>query len=372
MIIDNQVKTERHTKSSAKIKSRGIKLATMVSIMAALQGCNQEQQFTPQKPLTVTTIELAEPVAHQNRSFKGVVVPADLTPLSFRVSGELKTILVHEGQKVKKGQLLAQLDSRKIEQQLNDASVQFQLAVKQQQRGRDLLSNKMVSQSEYDELKANRQLMEYQYQAAKDQLKYTKLVAPFDGYISTVAKKSFESVGPAEEIVSVYRNDVVRVLIGVSDTVLAMLDPSNASSQYKVNTQFSGDPRQFVTSYYEHSSEPAPNSKAFEIILQMPQVEPEILPGTSASLDVDLPALQQLFTQSYQVPMTALDAGRKDNEFYLWKVVNSQTVKVPVQVTQINNDGAVVIGNINAQDIIVTSNLRRLRDNGVVAIASEE
>ena len=348
------------------------KYAAMALLLGLLQGCQDEMVIRERKPLEVSTYTVEQPLETQYRDFKGTVIPADLTPLAFRIEGELEAIPVRTGQKVKKGELLARLDDSKMRQQLADAQAQYELAIKQHKRGQDLIKKKMISQSELDELTANKRIAEVNYKVAKNNLEYTRLVAPFSGYVSEVPKESFESVNPGETIVSIYRDDVVRVRIAISDTVLATIDPDSRNRNISLKTTFSGDHKERYLSYYEHSSEPVEGGAAFEILMQMPQVEPPILPGASANMEVDLAAAGLSMMTGYQIPMTALDAGRKDGEFYIWKLVDGKTQKKAVNVTQIKEDGAIVPKGVIQGDVLVNSNLRRLREGAAVATAEKE
>jgi len=345
----------------------------MVLLLGLLQGCLDAPVIKERKPLMVTTFTVQKPVDTQYRDFKGTVVAADLTPLSFRLEGELSAILVRNGQHVQQGELLAKLDDSKLRQQLADTQAQYELAVKQQQRAQELLNKKMASQSEFDEISTNRRIAQVNFAVAKNKLEYSNLVAPFSGYISDVPKQSFESVNPGETILTIYRDDVVRVRVEISNTVLASINPDINERNYKVQTTFSGDQRTHSLSYYQHSSEPAEGENAFKFWLEMPQVEPPILPGTSASMMVDLLEAGLLnITTGYVVPMTAIDAGSKEGEFYIWKLIDGKAHKQPVDITQINQDGAIISKGLHSGDLLVSSNLHRLRDKTVVATAEKE
>lgn len=348
------------------------KFATILFVFGLLQGCSDNLVIKERKSLTVSTITVDEPIHSSHRNFKGTVVPADLTPLSFRVEGKLEAILVRKGQKVKKGELLAKLDDSKLRQQLADAQAQYELAVKQHSRGRDLLRREMVSQSEFDELTANQSIAEVNFKIAKHNLDYTRLVAPFDGYISEVPKESFENASPGEEIVSIYRGDIVRIRIALSDTVLSMINPDQDVKDYLISTRFFGDEREFVSTYYQHSSELAEGSNAFSLWAEMPQVQPAILPGATANLDVDLVAAGLRVIQGYQLPMTALDVGSKEKEFFVWKLKGNKVHRQPVDIMKINSDGVIVTQGVNDGDKLVNSNLRKMREGAVVEMVKKE
>ncbi|WED24343.1 efflux RND transporter periplasmic adaptor subunit [Vibrio sp. JC009] len=348
------------------------KLAVLPMALAMLQGCQDEAVVFEKEPLQVSAYEVTKPVENQYRNFKGTVSPADLTPMSFRIEGELDAILVKTGQKVKKGEMLAKLDDSKLRQQMADAQAQYELAVRQLGRGMDLVRKKMISQSEFDELTANKRIAEVSYETAKNNLEYTRLVAPFDGYVAEVPKESFESVTPGETVVNVYRDDVVRVRIGVSDIVLASLNPDIGSRDIKIPTKFSGDERQFTLKYYEHSTEPSSGANAFEFWLEMPQVEPAILPGATANLDIDLLEAGLTLTQGYEIPVTALDAGNQKGEFFIWKYVDGNVQKQNVEVIQVKSNGVIVSKGVRKGDLLVNSSLKKLRDNAAVKLVGGE
>ena len=348
------------------------KYALLILFTGILVGCQNDAEIKQRKPLMVETFAVQKPIETQYRNFKGTVVTADLTPLSFRLGGELNEILVRNGQHVKHGQLLAHLDDSKLLQQLSDAQAQYSLATKQQQRAQDLIQKKMISQSELDELTTNKRMTKVNLTVAKNKLKYAKLVAPFSGYITNVPKKSFESVNPGETILSLYRDDVVRVRISISSSVLAAINPDIRDDSYKVETVFSGSDNVYGVTYYQHSSEPAQGENAFELYLQMPQTQPAILPGTSASLNVDMVEAGLNIMTGYIVPMTVLDAGNKKGEFYIWKYIDGKVHKQSVDIIEIKKEGAIISKGLHSGDILVNSNLRRLRDNTSVATVKKD
>lgn len=344
----------------------------MLLAMFLLFACQDKSTIKTPSPLIVNTFTVQDAIDIRYRTFKGTVVPADLTPLSFRLEGELDGISVRTGQKVKKGQLLAQLDDSKLKQQFADAQAKYQLAKKQLQRGQKLSTTKMISKSALDELISTAQMTEVNFKIAENNLKYSQLTAPFSGYIAEVPKQSFESVKPGETILTLYRDDIVRVHIDISNSVLAAINPDMNKQKQKVTTTFSNDPQIYTLHYYQHTSEPASGESAFQLWLEMPQVKPRILPGTSANINVDMLQASLHVVSGYQVPMTVLDAGNKDNEFYIWKFIDGKVHKQVVDVIQINKEGAIIKSGLKNGDVLVSSNLRKLRENAIVTATEKE
>ncbi|MFH4547467.1 efflux RND transporter periplasmic adaptor subunit [Vibrio alginolyticus] len=330
--------------------------------LAVLTGCKNENQAIVEQPLFVSTISVDAPVQSQHRAFKGIVVPAEQTPMAFRRAGEVQHVLVKAGDVVKQGQMIAKLDDSKEKQAVNDAEAQYTLAIRQLKRGEDLHARQMISKAELDELTANKELAEATFYNATNQLNYTRLFAPFAGKVSDVFKERFERVAIGEPVLNLYQNDLVYVRIEFSDNVLAMVDPNSDSMSYKPRATFSGIDGRFALDYLEHTSEPNAETQTYEMYLTMPQPKTEILPGTSVSVLVDMVKAGIASIDGYSVPVTALQAGGEENEFFVWKKEGDIVTRVPVMISQVNGNGAIVSSGVSQGDILINSNLRKLRE----------
>ncbi len=339
--------------------------------LATLAGCQSDIQEISNQPLYVSTVSVDAPVKSQFRSFKGLVVPAEQTLIAFRRTGEIQNVFVKAGDVVKKGQLLAKLDGSKEQQAVNDAEAQHNLAIRQLRRGQELHQRQMISKAELDELTANKALAEANFHNATNQLNYTRLTAPFSGKVSNVFKERFERVAAGESVLDLYQNDLVYVRIELSDNVLAQVNPNTENMSYKPNATFSGVSNTYSLEYLEHTSEPNSETQTYEMYLTMPQPEKEILPGTSVSVLVDMVEAGISSIDGYNVPVTALQPGRNNNEFSVWKINADVVTEVPVNIVQVNGTGAIVSSGVNQGDVLVNSNLRKLREGKHVEVVEK-
>ncbi|MGR5132569.1 efflux RND transporter periplasmic adaptor subunit [Vibrio alfacsensis] len=340
--------------------------------MALLTGCKDASQTIVEQPLYVSTTSVHAPVISQYRTFKGLVVPAEQTPIAFRREGEVQHVLVKAGDLVKKGQMIAKLDESKERQAVNDAQAQYTLAIRQLQRGEELHARQMISKAELDELTANKQLAEANFHYATNQLNYTRLFAPFAGKVSDVFKQRFERVAIGEPVLNLYQNDKVYVRIELSDNVLAMVNPNSQNMSYKPLATFSGVEQTYPLDYLEHTSEPNEQTQTYQMYLTMAQPESEILPGTSVSVSVDMVKAGIASIDGYNIPMTALQAGNRDGEFFVWKLKGDIVTKVPVTIDQVNGEGAIVSSGVAQGDVLVNSNLRKLREGKHVDVVEKD
>lgn len=342
---------------------------TLLAISLTLvSGCQSEHQEKPAQPLYVSTVTVDAPVNSQYRAFNGIAVPAEQTPIAFRRAGEIQDVFVKAGEVVKQGQMLAKLDDSKERQAVNDAKAQFTLAVRQLKRGEELYERKMVSKAELDELIASKELAEAKFHSTTNQLNYTSLLAPFSGKVSDVFKERFERAAAGEPVLNLYQNEQVYVRIELSDNVLAQVNPNKQNMSYRPSATFSGDTNTYSLAYLEHTSEPNSETQTYELYLTMPQPEEEILPGTSVNVMIDMLQAGTRSINGYNVPVTSLQAGSKSNEFSVWKLQGDTVTKVPVRISQVNGEGAVLTSGITQGDVLVNSNLRKLREGKHVEV----
>jgi RND family efflux transporter MFP subunit len=325
-------------------------------------ACNKQETPPAQKMLTVTSQVLKSPITTQYRDFIGQVVPAELTPLSFRIAGEISQVLIKPGEAVTKGQVLIKLDVRKAEQKLADTQSKRILAERQMKRAEGLVNQQLISQAELDELIANVKLANINQQLAEAQLKYSVIRAPFTGLVSEVNKENFENVAPSEPVVKLYQNDKVYVKIQLPDVIIARFNPEHKETNYRPSVIFQNNSTPLEVSLLEHTMQLTNQTQAYEAWFVMPQTTPATLPGTTATVHIDLIKAGISGELGFQVPMNALDPGNAAKQFYLWKIIDNQLKKQQVDVMQMSTQGALVLNGLKEGDVIVTSHLSQLRE----------
>ncbi len=97
------------------------------------------------------------------------------------VSGRIASLEFSDGQRVRRGQLLVQLDDTLQQAQLKQAEAQASIARTNLQRNRELVAQNFVSQSAVDQSAAVLEVAEAQVALSKAQLARMRIVAPFDG-----------------------------------------------------------------------------------------------------------------------------------------------------------------------------------------------
>jgi membrane fusion protein (multidrug efflux system) len=134
-------------------------------------------------PTTVDVLVAATKPMSNILEVNGTVVANEYVELHPEASGRLTYLYVPEGKLIKKGTLIAKVNNADLEAQLDKSKVALDLAMKTEQRDKQLLAVNGINQSDYDAALniVNGFKADIEYNQAL--LDKTILKAPFDGYI---------------------------------------------------------------------------------------------------------------------------------------------------------------------------------------------
>ncbi len=344
---------------------------TAVAFSIFLAGCGQEQPNAPRPDVTVNSQTLAAPMELSERRFTGQVTVAEMTALAFRANGQIRERLVNAGDKVTKGQLLAKLDDVNAKQALTEAQARHQLLSRNLARSQKLLSQGMLAQAEFDELRANVRLAKVSVDTAQAALRYTELRAPFDGVIDQLQKQAFEFVGVGETVLSMYRNDRTDVVLKLADSLLMQAHNLAQHPSYRPQVSIGNDQPSYPMAFHEQAMLLDPSVGAYQTRLVSNEPLP-LLPGQAVTIRMDLTQAGLPAVQGYEVPITAVQSMGANNGYRIWRIEDNQAQPVNIQISRINNQGVLISGDLQQGDQIITSQLSRLRPNMPVRQAQSE
>lgn len=141
------------------------------------------------------------------------------------VSGRVSKLGFADGQRVRRGQVLVQLDDALQLAQLQQAQAQASIARTNLQRNRELVGQNFVSQSVVDQAQANLEVAEAQVALAQAQLQRMKVLAPFDGFAGIRSVNVGDYVKDGADLVQVEDVSTVWVDFRLPERYLAQLKP---------------------------------------------------------------------------------------------------------------------------------------------------
>ena len=372
------------TRNSLLMNLKPLRTVFLTSLLALLLiSCGKKEAEKTEaiagRPIKLMTV--GSNLTGQTRSLPGTVRATDRVDLAFQVSGPLIELPIREGQRVKKGDLVARIDSQDFETRLRDAKgsvarakAAVDYAVAEYQRFRNVkatdagaVSDSMVHLKFTAQAvaRAGLQSAEAGLAAAQDQLNYTRLRAPFTGLIARRFVDNYQEVAVKQPIVSLQNMTDIEVLVDVPESMMAPI----RATKPRLYADFASDPsRHFELKIKEAALKADSLTQTFRVVLVMPAPDGiRILPGMTATVSVEFASVPA-DEGSIIVPAVAVwadDAGHS----MVW-VVDTKTMSVHRRAVTTGDltgtDSIKITEGLNPEEVIAISGVSKLQEGQVI------
>jgi RND family efflux transporter MFP subunit len=238
----------------------------------------------------------------------GIVAARDEMRLSFKTGGIIRRIAVQEGQAVKKGQLLAELELTEINAQFQQAKQVADKAARDLERGERLHADQVISLEALQNLRTQAAITAAARDAARFNLGQSTIVAARDGVILRQLAEERELVPPGQPIIvlgSSERGHIVRAALSDRDLVRVTVGD-------RADIQLDAYPgRRFTGKVHEVSAAADPRNGLFPIEVHFDAPgDIKLATGFVAKLQIT-PAAAATSSLTY-IPIAALVEGDGD------------------------------------------------------------
>ncbi|WP_341889172.1 efflux RND transporter periplasmic adaptor subunit [Variovorax sp. YR752] len=270
------------------------------------------------------------------------------------VSGRVARIGFGDGQRVKRGQLLVQLDDTLQRAQLQQAQAQASIARTNLQRNRELQAQNFVSASAVDQSAASLEVAEAQVALAQAQLERMRIVSPFDGVAGIATVNLGDYVKDGADLVNIEDASSMSVDFRLPERYLARLKPGQP-----VEVQVDALPgRSFSGRIDAVDSQVDANGRSLLVRARLPNPQGELKAGMFARARTVFAVRERAVV----VPEEALvpQGGRQ----YLVKVVDGPAGPVSQRIEArlgVRLPGRVeILEGVAVGDLVVTAGQARL------------
>ncbi|NKF49072.1 efflux RND transporter periplasmic adaptor subunit [Shewanella sp. WXL01] len=347
-------------------------LSTIPLVLLAIiaTGCSTEsmesveQTIRPVKLMTVGDLN-----GSAIRNFPAKVQATKQAQLAFRIQGQMIEQPLFEGQHVKKGDVLARLDSRDARNTLLRSEADYDLAKADFDRIGTLLNQKLISQAEFDLAKAKLKSAKANLANAKDQLSYTELKAPYNGTIAKIAIENFQMVQANQTVLTIQKDSAIDVVIQVPETLITSFTQFDPNASVQPQVSFAGNKQHtFAMRLKEHATQVTPGTQTYEVVFTLPKPKlVAVLPGMSA--EVSLPVLTAPQDKDITVvPNSAVIKRDQDGKMVVW-VYQEQSGTVTQQVVSVGNittDGVEIVNGLKQGEQVVVAGIQYLSQDQAV------
>jgi RND family efflux transporter MFP subunit len=352
----------------ATVVGRVVSLALLVAIV---HGCGDEP---PPVQEVIRPVKIVEVGGQRDarREYPGRIRAAQYSEMAFEVPGRISELPLKEGDRVKRGQVVARLDSRDYQAKLAAAEAKLAQAASERDRSRILYEKQVSPQVEYERRARHHDVAAAETRQARKALEDTVLRAPFDGVLARRLVTDFRNVQAKEPVVVVQDDSGFEIKIAVPERDLTgpagrRPSPDEMTRRLRPRVALSALPGQeFPARLTELAEVAEPTTRTFEATFAFARPErANVLGGMTAKLIVDVPSRSGDGGTAVPAASVVSDSAPAP---YVW-VVDPETMTVAkrtVELGALSGSEVRVSAGLESGDLVVASGVHQLREGAVV------
>ena len=359
------------TKQTYKTNMKYTFIVAGVILMFMTGACqNKKEKKTYIRPVKLVE---ARAVNFVEKSYPAVVSADQYSNLAFKMSGPLIAMNVDEGQRVKKGAIVAELDETDYRLDLEAKRASFQNAQSQLERAEILLTKNAVSIQEYEMTKTAYTSAKSAYELAENVLTDTKLRAPFDGFIQKCFVENYQRVQPGQQIVRLINPRRIQIEFNIPETNIDYFTSSNT-----MYVEFDTYKGKYFKARVKEYVEASPDGSGVPVYLEM--TDPEfnldeyrISVGFSCRVLIHIENTDQI--SGVGVPLSAITYNNKLQRkvVYVYDHNLGQVRECPVKDSGliVGRENVIVEGDLKNGDLVVYAGATKLVDGQQVKVLTD-
>lgn len=338
------------------------RLILLIISIAVVTGCRSTAEDSPETPTPVRVAAAFEGPAAASIRTNGLLVNKDEIRLSFKVGGIIKHIDVREGERVRKGQRLAEIELTEVNAQLEQARQAHEKARRDAERGERLYADQVISLEQLQDLRTQTAVTEAALTSARFNSSYASIIAPRDGTVLRRLAEERELVAAGNPVIVLGAQDrgfVVR--IGLADREIVQMklgDSAEVRLDALPDARIHGKVTELAS-----GADQASGMFMVEVALEADNLP--LKSGLVAKVTIT-PATANSGSRVY-VPIASIveGVGHRASVFVL---DNDRVRRREVEVAFIENDTVALASGIKSGEQIVTDGALYLEDGEQVAV----
>jgi len=323
---------------------------------------------TVKKIPLITTFKAKEEVFNHYLELQGNVNTKNLLVIYPEYSGILSKVYVKEGQKVNKDQLLASIDDGGLNQQVAQLQIQANLAKTTFERQERLWNQKIGSEIQYLQTKANYEAQLKAISQLETQLAKTNVRAPFSGIIDDVITEQGSVVGAGQsQLMRIVNLSNMYIETDVPESYL-----TNVSKNNNVIVEFPILGKTMNAKIRQAGNFINPANRTFKIEIAIPNKDNAIKPNLTAKLKIN----DYTNSNAVLIPQSIISENEKGEQYiYIIKDKNGNdeaiAERIIIETGKTQGDVIEVLnGLVNGAEII-QEGARSVKDGQTVKVINQ-
>lgn len=360
-------------------------------ITFSLASCSDEteQQQAEQPVRGLKTILIKEVEQTTVRRYPSVLQPGSISTVSFEVAGRLKEINLDVGQRVNKDELLAEIDTRSLELQVESSQASLEEAqslannaAEDAKRKADLLKKGVTTKAIADESRTNAETSaarvvqaQRSLETAKENLTKARLLAPFDGIINSVEVQSFTNITGGAAIATVYAAEAFETNFSVSFDIVNRLAVGK-----RVKVKLADNPDIVLNGHVSELGARADTVSSFPVVVKLDETDPSIKAGMAVEISMEftipsgqgftLPLSVLPFDGQIDPPKSTSEPG--NSQVFVYNPNTSTVSRRDVKIGGVRENAIIIVDGLELGDHVASAGVSFLREGQKVKLLTDK
>lgn len=335
----------------------------LVATLVVLAGCkNLNKEVVLEKPVKVATSRVTITAERPAFRYSGTVEASQSIPLNFRTPGTVERVLVDEGDRVVKGQLLATIDNSDLQSLFELNTARYEQALDAHKRLKSVYDEGSLPEIKWIEMETTLKEAKNALEISANNLKKCNLIAPVTGYVGRrniePGMSSIASLGSSIEIVDI---SSVFVKIPVSENEIGKIRKGDRA-EIIVSAL---DNRHFEGTIAHVSTVADRFSRTYSVKIMVENSDHELLPGMVCDVSIKSDKLTNVLV----IPQNSATADNSGKPYvYVVDSISMTASKRSIATGRYYGEKIEVIAGLTAGQTIVTLGKEKLTDNCKISL----
>ncbi|MBW2475586.1 MAG: efflux RND transporter periplasmic adaptor subunit [Deltaproteobacteria bacterium] len=340
--------------------------AALLSVLL-VSGCQSEQRSEAEETEEETPpvpVETSMPVRGDIYAMYTGTAPIEAfaeADVIAKVDGEVRELLIEEGDEVSKGQVLARLDGDRLRLELNESEAKLRKLQRDFERNVDLQAKGLISDGDFEKIKFEMEAQEAAFNLASLELDYTQIRAPIDGVIAERFVKRGNTISVGDALFKVTSLDPLVAYLHVPER-----EYRHIGAGQPVSIDIDALPDESITAVVSRVSPVVdPQTGTFKITVEINDGQRRIKPGMFGRIGV----IYDVHENALQIPRSAIIEEQGAASVFV--VEGEHAVRKTISTGYSNRGMVEVAGGLDDDEQVVTVGQASLKQDSRVAVIKQ-
>ncbi|MCY7327213.1 MAG: efflux RND transporter periplasmic adaptor subunit [Saprospiraceae bacterium] len=284
----------------------------------------------------------------------------DNVPVTARMPGVLTRILVKNGDNVRRGQLLAQLDNAVMEKSLAELELQLRTAEDIYNRQKGLWDQKIGTELQYIQAKSQKEAAEQRIATTRQQMSQSRIYAPISGTVDVVILKIGQAISPGMPLCNILNLSKLKVQGEVTEAYVSKVRQGD-----QVVVSFPDLNKEITTRVSYVSKSISPTTRTFSVECTLP---------ANSEYRANMVAIMKIVDyqnpNAISVPVNLIQTA-EDGEFVMLAAKTGEKTataqKMPVKTGSNYNGNVEIKSGLKKGDLIISTGYQEVNSGETVA-----